>query len=103
MMLPSHDPEMLPDGYGIDLKSEAVERRNIARAKYTILRNGLLLPVTNLFDSDGEEIQNPMHAARVVVYNASRPDGDLWEVYEIDPGELWSRHEREEVPQDAHR
>lgn len=94
MILPSRDENriMSPD-YGIDLKSEAVERFNVRRAKWTILHDGNLLPVTNLFDSDGNEIQNPLRAVAVVAYDEYVAKDHWLTIGNVDPGEIWNRHE----------
>lgn len=72
---------------------EAQERRNVARAKWTILYGGNLLPVTNLYDSEGEEINDPMCARACVAFDPSLTEGHWVTIGNIDPGEvLWSRH-----------
>lgn len=71
------------------MDAKAQERLNVANHKWTILRNGKLLPVVNLFGIDGQPVANPMHAFRVVVY-----EDEQWLVYPCQPGELWSRHDR---------
>lgn len=74
---------------------ESQERRNVARAKWTILYDGNLLPVTNLYDSDAEEIDDPMHACACVAYDPDSTDteGHWLTIGSLDPGEvLWSRH-----------
>src|SRR4051812_17805336 len=93
MILPSRDENRIPPkSYGIDFKSEAVERFNVRHAKWTILYGGNLLPVTNLFDSEGNEIQNPMRAVSIVAYDEHVPK-ERWLVMLVSPGELWCRHE----------
>lgn len=84
------------NGYGIDCgrifeRTEAEERANVATAKWDLFEDGKLLPVTNLYDSDGTEIENPMHAATCVVYDETRIAG-RWIVMRLEPGELWRRH-----------
>lgn len=78
---------------------EAQERRNVARARWTILHDGNLLPVTNLYDSEGEEINDPLRACAVVCFDPDNPDGNWWTIGNIDPGEvLWSRQYVPTVP-----
>lgn len=61
---------------GINI-SEAIERTNVGRAKYLIRHEGKDLPVTNLFDSDGNEVNDPRVATRCVAYDKSLP-GAKW-------------------------
>lgn len=79
-----------------DDADEARERRNVEYAKWSVLEDGNLLPVTNIYDSDGNEIANPMHAATCVAYDAARQN-QKWVVMRLEPGELWRRH-NVEVP-----
>ena len=80
--------------YGIDLTAafsdaeEARERENVKNAKWTILHNGKLLPVCNLYDSDGNEIANHFHAFVCVAYDASLSDGNWLTISRLDPGDL---------------
>lgn len=70
---------------------EAQERASILAARWTILQDGLILPVTNLFDSDGNRTGNPHEAFSVVAYN-EHLTGDKWMmISEIEPGDVWSK------------
>jgi hypothetical protein len=75
---------------GIDL-GPALERINVARAKYSVEYDGKLLPVTNLLDSEGVEVFSPIDASRCVCYDESAPDGEKWRViWGLDPGDIRS-------------
>lgn len=65
------------------------ERTNIAAAKYTILHEGHLLPVTNMFDNHGDDVDSPMRAFRCVAYWADAPgDEGKWYAIQCKPGEI---------------
>ncbi len=66
------------------IKLSAAERVNLASAKYSVHHNGKFLPVTNLFDSDGNEISNPMRADRCVCCDESSG----WYVVRVKPGDI---------------
>lgn len=70
---------------------EAQERVNVKNARWTIMHDGMLLPVTNLYDSEGNEISNPMRAYSVVAYDASRSSENWTTISGVDPGEVWSK------------
>lgn len=99
------EPDIIEPGSSIELSvsEEARERANLAAAKWSILFGGILLTVTNLYDSDGNEIANPMRAVTCVAFDADRTAGQQWLVIEgLDPGEIWSRHNVATPPNHAH-
>lgn len=93
------EARVMPKRFGVDMTAhiaaqiDAQEVKNVAKAEWTVLHNGKLLPVTNLYDSDGNDIFNPMHARTVVAYDASRPDKRWITITKIDPGDIWRLHD----------
>lgn len=91
------EARVMPKQFGIDMQKhidaqvDAREIANVVKAKWTLLHDGILLPVTNLYDRDGNEIYNPMRAYSVVVYTGLA-DKPWTTISNIDPGELWRRH-----------
>ena len=66
--------------------------RNVANAKWTIMHEGKLLPVTDLFGMDGRDVTNPMHAFQCVVYNKDGTDPKgKWIWMTCTPGEIAPR------------
>lgn len=82
---------------GIDMSklaeySEAQERENVRLARWTVMHEGKLLPVTTLFGSDGNETANPFRALMVVAYDRDLPNGKWLTIDGIKPGEVLERH-----------
>jgi hypothetical protein len=64
----------------------------VAKSKYTIIHEGKLLPVTNLFGMDGRDVTNPMHAFQCVVYDKDSTDPKgKWTWMTCEPGEIAPR------------
>lgn len=70
---------------------EADEAVSIESARWTILHDGLILPVTTMFDGDGNLTNNPMHAYSIVCYNEHLTDGRWMTISNVDSGDIWSR------------
>lgn len=79
------------DDSGIIDVARAVERHSVASAKYSIEWDGRVLPVTNLFDSEGVEVFSPIDACRCVCYDESNPGDAQWRViWNLNPGDIKS-------------
>lgn len=85
----AHESRMPPDDFGIDIGDE-VSRRDVANAKWSIMFNGFLLPVTDLIDSRGENTENPFHAVRAVAFSKHETRGN-WFVIAVEPGDVTVR------------
>lgn len=82
-----------------EVAEETQERRNVAAARWSIMHDGKLLPVTNVYDSDGNEITNHFHASACVAFDASLPDGKWLTIGNLDPTDLNRRNfDAAEVP-----
>jgi len=74
---------------GASLLSEE-ESFHIAHAKWTVMCNGKLLPVTNLMSLHGDRVGNPMHAHACVAF-----DPDMgWIAVECKPGDIYPNRSR---------
>lgn len=70
----------------------AKEQRNIANAKWLIDHDGKVLPVTNLYDSDGESTDSPVLTRSLVAYDADNQIGGKWlAIGNVEPGDVWSK------------
>lgn len=80
-------PPKVPAGMRADITEDAAGALAVAGYKFTILHEGKVLPVTNMFGMDGREVSNPMHAFRCVVFDKDGPEGK-WVAITCTPGEL---------------
>lgn len=71
--------------------TEAQERENVRLARWSILHNGKVLPVTNLYDSDAESTMDAMLACAAVAYDRDATDGKWIALGNLDPGDIWIR------------
>ena len=78
-----------------DAQEREAEDRNVANHKFTIMHEGKLLPVTNMFGMDGRDVIDPMHAFQCVVYDkdSTDPKGQ-WVWMTCTPGEIAPRRTR---------
>lgn len=90
-----HDIEAEPHGFdcsaAIGGYTEAQERENVRLAKWSILHDGKLLPVTNLYDSEGEATEDWILADRAVAFDKDRADGNWVTIYSLEPYDIWKR------------
>lgn len=71
--------------------TEAQERENVRLAKWSILHNGKVLPVTNLYDSDGAATDDRILADRAVAFDKDRPSGPWVTISGLEPYDIWNR------------
>lgn len=84
---------MSSDEQGAVGEELARERSNIANAKWVFDYDGKVLPVTNLFDSEGEATNDHVLACSCVAYDAEskHPNGKWLCFGNLEPGEVWRK------------
>jgi hypothetical protein len=93
------------ESHGIDCSgalggyTEVQERENVRLAKWSILHDGKLLPVTNLYDSEGEATDDWILADRAVAFDADRADGNWITISGLEPYDIWKRPHAEVSPE----
>lgn len=69
----------------------ARERANVENARWTILHDGDILPVTNLYDGEGRATSNPNEAFSIVAFDKRLTEGKWLAISKIEPGDIWTR------------
>lgn len=93
-------PEQEGPAVGAELEQEL---RNIARAKFIFDYDGKVLPVTNLFDREGDATDCPELATSCVAYDADskHPQGKWLCFGNLEPGEVWRKTDGEAPRQNS--
>lgn len=85
--------EIAPEPVGIDCEMALDRHARLASAaaRYSIMHDGKLLPVTNMYDSDGNETSNNFRAYVCVAFDSQLDDGSWVTISNLDPGDVLER------------
>lgn len=73
-----------------DPVEDAADARDAASAKFTVLHEGSLIPVTKMYDALHNETDNPLHAFVCVACMGP----EQWIAIPVTPGEIAPRRSR---------